>query len=341
MSHNSVQLRSKAIERNASQFLEYNNLLVFNPPANDDLSYLNPKKIISFDFCAVTSFQEAYPDCVSFSVSHNEQPEYDAALIYLPKSKGELELVLAMLTPMLVKGADIFLIGEKKAGIASAAKKLDIYGANNAKLDSAKHCQLWQVSLDQDVKPFDISEWIETYDVTVKDITFKVATIPGVFSFGALDGGTDLLLNNMFHKLEGRVIDFGCGSGVIGVYTKLLNPEILLEMVDINLLALICAEKTCELNAIDGKVYPSNGWSEVKGRVNGVVTNPPFHSGVSTEYLTTEGFIRESKDKMTKHAPLLLVANSFLRYSEVIEKTFERCDVLAENTKFKIYKTFR
>ena len=112
MSHNSVQLRSKAIERNASQFLEYDDLLVFNPPANDDLSYLSPKKIITFDFCAFTSFQEEYEERVCFSASHTEQQVYDGALIYLPKSKGELDLVLAMLTPMLVKGADKQKVGQ-------------------------------------------------------------------------------------------------------------------------------------------------------------------------------------------------------------------------------------
>jgi len=150
-----------------------------------------------------------------------------------------------------------------------------------------------------------------------------------------------LLLNNMFTKLEGRILDFGCGSGVIGCYTKLLNPGIQLEMVDINILALECAKRTCELNSIEAKVYPSDGLAEVKGRVNGLVTNPPFHAGVSTEYMTTEGLIRLSKDKMVRHAPLLLVANNFLRYAHIIEGTFGRCDVLVENSKFRVYKAYR
>jgi 16S rRNA (guanine1207-N2)-methyltransferase len=127
----------------------------------------------------------------------------------------------------------------------------------------------------------------------------------------------------------------------VGIYTKLLNPSIQLEMVDINILAIECAKRSCELNSVEAKVYPSDGWKDVKGRVNGVVSNPPFHSGVATEYRTTEGFIRGAKDKMSKHAPFLLVANSFLKYAQIIEATFERCDILVENNKFKVYKTFR
>jgi len=248
---------------------------------------------------------------------------------------------LAYIAPMLEVGADIFLVGEKKAGIASAAKKLDKYGSDNSKIDSAKHCQLWQVSLEKAAAAFSLDDWISSFPVSVNNIDLTVASIPGVFSMGELDGGTELLLTHMFTKLDGRIIDIGCGSGVLGVYTKLLNPVIQLEMVDIHLLALECAKKTCELNAIEAKVYPSDGWADVQGRVNGLVTNPPFHAGVNTEYQTTEGFIRQAKDKMAKHAPMLLVANNFLKYADIIEATFGRSDVLAENTKFRVYKAYR
>lgn len=341
MPHNSVQLRSKAVERNASEFLDYESLLIFNPPANDDIDYLSPAAVITFDYGAYQYHQRGLEEKVIFSLEHDANELYDAALIYLPKSKGELDLVLSYLAPMMKQGADVFLVGEKKAGIASAAKKLDSLGSNNSKIDSAKHCQLWQVTYSEQAMPFLLDDWLETYQVCIKEREFQVSTIPGVFSFGSLDQGTELLLNNMFTKLEGRILDFGCGCGVVGAYTKLLNPSIYLEMIDTNLLALICAEKTLKLNSINGKVYPSDGWTDVQGRVSGIVTNPPFHSGVSTEYQTTETFVRKAKDKMSKHAPLLLVANNFLRYASIIESVFGRSDVLVENTKFRVYKAFR
>ena len=232
-------------------------------------------------------------------------------------------------------------MGEKKGGIASASKRLENYGTNSSKIDSAKHCQLWHVNLEEKAKAFSIDSWIKIIDLTFNNIDLKVAAIPGVFSFAELDEGTALLMENMLTKLEGRILDFGCGCGVLGTYTKKLNPEIQLEMVDINLLALICAQKTAELNNIDAKIYPSDAWNEVQGRVNGVVTNPPFHSGIVTEYQTTEYFIQKAKDKMAKYAPFLLVANTFLRYSAIIERTFGKCVVLAETPKFRVYKAFR
>ena len=341
ISPESTKLRSKSIERNAGQFADYDNLLIFGPPESDDLSYLKPKKVITFDYRVFQSHQSSLGECIEYSWQQSESQAYDAVIIFVPKSKKELDLVLALVTPMLVKGASIYLVGEKKAGIESAAKRLSAFGSKNSKIDSAKHCQLWQVSLEVEVKPFCLADWVETFNIEINDISVKLVSIPGVFSFGQLDIGTELLLENMFSRLDGRVLDFGCGSGVVGIYTKLLNPSIQLEMVDINILALECAKQSCDLNKIDAKVYPSDGWKGVQGRVNAVVSNPPFHSGVATEYRTTEGFIKGAKDKMSKHAPFLLVANSFLKYAQIIEDTFERCDILAENTKFKVYKTFR
>lgn len=336
-----MQLSTQVLERNAQQFSEYQNLLIMGPPANDDLSFLTPGKVLTLDYRVYLSHKNELEEKIEYSLSHKESSKYDAAVVFLPKSKGELELVLAYIAPMLEANADIYLVGEKKGGIASASKKLQAYGSDSSKLDSAKHCQLWHVSLHEEPKVFSIDTWLKTIDLTFNDIEMKIASIPGVFSFAELDEGTALLMENMFTRLEGRILDFGCGCGVLGTYTKKLNPDIQLEMVDINLLALICAQKTAELNGIAAKVYPSDGWDDVPGRVNGVVTNPPFHSGIATEYQTTEFFIRKAKDKTAKFAPFLLVANTFLKYSAIIEQTFGRCDILAETRKFRVYKSFR
>lgn len=336
-----MQLSTQVLERNAQEFAEYQNLLIMNPPENDDLDFLTPKKVLTLDYRVYCSHKNELEDAIEFTLFHVPSSLYDCAVVFLPKSKGELDLMLAYITPMLEVGADVYLVGEKKGGIASASKRLENYGSDSSKLDSAKHCQLWHVSLEEKAKAFSVDSWIKTIDITFNNVDLKVAAIPGVFSFAELDKGTALLMENMFTKLEGRILDFGCGCGVLGTYTKKLNPDIHLEMIDINLLALICAQKTLELNNIEAKVYPSDGWDDVQGRVNGVVTNPPFHRGIGTEYQTTEYFIQKAKDKMAKYAPLLLVANNFLKYAAIIEHTFGRCDVLAETTKFRVYKAYR
>mgnify|MGYP000022797361 FL=1 len=333
-----MQLSSQILRRNEEYLASAASLLIINPPEVDDLSFLQPKKVLSFNYRVVHSHKDALEEIVQFGAHQKDAQRYSTALVYLPKAKGELDLTLALAGSMLEQGADLYLVGEKKGGISSAAKKLDLIGSGATKLDSAKHCQFWHVKAeDYSNKPFNLSDWVQFYICEHQGIAFKLATIPGVFSFGRLDDGSAQLLDSMPSNLRGRNLDFGCGSGAIGIYAAKKNPDISLEMVDTNWLALECAKISCKENDIDAKIYPSDGWAEVEGRVNGVMTNPPFHQGISTEYNTTERFIRTAKDKLTKHAPFLLVANSFLKYPPIIESTFERWDTLSENKKFSVY----
>ena len=55
-----------------------------------------------------------------------------------------------------------------------------------------------------------------SYDYEFRGRTFTFKTDAGVFSKGETDEGSALLLNSL-PELSGRVLDLGCGSGVIGI----------------------------------------------------------------------------------------------------------------------------
>lgn len=342
-----MQLSSSIIERNRQEFDNCRRLLVVNPPAQDSLSVLSPACIVTHDYRVANSLKAEQKDALNFGLALQTDETYDAALLFMPKSKGELKLLLAFTQAQLDKSSVIYLVGEKKQGIASGAKVLATIGEKTYKIDSAKHCQLWCTQLPEQEQEsgFDLQDWLEYYTTTIAGKDYTFASIPGVFSFERLDEGSAMLIECMeavaAKNLRGRTLDFGCGSGPIGVLAKSLKPEIALEMVDINWLALQCAQRSCELNGVEATIYASDGWSDIEGRFDTVLTNPPFHSGVATEYETTERFIRDAYDHMNRYAPLFLVANAFLKYGSVIEARFGRCDLINENTRFKVYKTSR
>lgn len=327
----------QVIERNLKQFDGFSNILVFGPPENFHVGGLKIGQVSTFDYRVYRSIADLYGDAAKYSEQPTPGLNADAAIVFLPKAKQELALVLAFIAPMLVQNASVFLVGDKQGGIESASKQLQVFGSRPFKIDSARHCQLWQVQATAPAKPFKLDDWIEVYETELAGTPMKIATMPGVFSFGRLDEGTSMLLANLPDKFMGRVLDFGCGSGMIGVYIKLRQPELIVEMVDIHRLALVCAERTCALNGVEAKIYPSEGWSDVSGRVDAVVTNPPFHAGIKTEYDTTENFIRQAPGHLSKYSPLLLVANSFLRYAPLIEQVFGSCETVVETSKFRVY----
>ena len=78
------------------------------------------------------------------------EAEFDQAVVFVPKSKELLNYILHNLVSRLAVGASIFLVGEKKGGVERAAKQLQPYG-RAIKLDSARHCQMWQLTTDKTV----------------------------------------------------------------------------------------------------------------------------------------------------------------------------------------------
>ncbi|MCZ4274245.1 hypothetical protein, partial [Maritalea porphyrae] len=72
--------------------------------------------------------------------------DFQTAVLFLPKSRELTEYLLNALAARL-GGRELFLVGEKRAGIERAAKQLAGFGQAR-KLDSARHCQLWQVRVE-------------------------------------------------------------------------------------------------------------------------------------------------------------------------------------------------
>lgn len=266
-------------------------------------------------------------------------PAFDTLLILLPKAKAEAHYLLANLLPHLRSGSDIFLVGDNRGGINGADKLLAQYASHCQKLDSARRCSLIHAALDQPVNPFQLESWLQHYSVSVRGHDLRVVALPGVFSADGLDEGTRMLLEHL-PPLRGRVLDMGCGAGVIGSALCALHPELEVEMCDINALALESARRTLAANQLSAKVYPSDMLSEVPGKVQHIVTNPPFHAGLKTLYGPTEQLIAQTPQKLAPRGSLLLVANAFLKYQPFLQKAFRQQQILAEDKKFRLYHSF-
>ena len=161
--------------------------------------------------------------------------------------------------------------------------------------------------------------------------------MPGVFSAGELDHGTALLLSTLTQKVQGRVLDLGCGAGVIGSYLKQQNPRIELVMSDIHAMALASAERTLRENDLSGEVIASDVFSDLQGKFNLIISNPPFHDGIDTAYRAVQELVAQAKWFLVQGGELRIVANSFLPYPELLEQAFGAYDVLAKTNKFKVY----
>lgn len=257
-------------------------------------------------------------------------------MVFMPKSKAHFSMNLRMAASLIKPGGRIHVVGENKGGIKSAAKIMQEYGMTQ-KVDSARHCSLLTTQVDREHMPFEPDVWLSHSEYEHADTQWQVISMPGVFSHGELDDGTRLLLDKINHSLSGDVLDFACGAGVVGAYLKSHYPHLRMFYSDVSALALYCTALTLRENQQAGSLYAANGLNGIEQHFNHIVTNPPFHSGIKTDYTITKRFITDSARLLKENGTLQMVANRFLPYPGLLSETFSRVHTVAQNTQFTVY----
>ena len=304
----------------------------------------NPESIHCFntnfiDYQAITKKHREKVTC-TFSSCYQSEICHDLVIIAFPKSKAELNFTLAMIAHCITETTKILFVGEKKGGIQSVPKLAKDILLNCQKVDAARHCILF-IALFKPEKlsiKFDLQDWFLQYQLNVEGIELTIASLPGVFSQQKLDVGTALLLANLPEKMSGKVLDFGCGAGVISCFVGKKYPNTELSLLDVSALALSSAQETLKLNGLTGTVFPSNSLSEVKSKYQHVVSNPPFHQGVKTHYQASEDFLSDINKSLKELGDITIVANSFLRYQPIMQANIGNTKVITKNQGFTIYQ---
>ncbi|WP_439842620.1 16S rRNA (guanine(1207)-N(2))-methyltransferase RsmC [Aeromonas taiwanensis] len=334
-----VSAVSQMLERNQALFVG-KRLLVCGALEDDyprQLAELaDSLTVFTTDYCYYRSQHSVLGEAIQFGHQMGGALRFDALLLLMPKAKAEAQYLLAMMTPLLESGADLFLAGENRGGINGADKLLAPYGEKPVKRDSARRCSLFHGVLNKPVAPFELDAWFSRYECQAGDTALTVMALPGVFSADGLDLGTQMLLASL-PPMAGKLLDFGCGAGVIGSVLARRNPGLAVTMVDINALALESSRRTLAVNDLTGRVHASDVYSDIDERFQHIVSNPPFHAGLKTFYAATETFLAKAPDYLTRDGALTIVANAFLRYPPILEAHFRQTGVIAGDAKFKVY----
>lgn len=261
---------------------------------------------------------------------------FSAAVLFLPKSKDLADYLLNSLAARLPNGM-LYLVGEKRGGIEGAARLLAHFGKPR-KLDSARHCQLWQVQIDHAPAAPSLEALARRFELSLSDGPLSVISLPGVFSHGRLDRGSALLLEQLDELPAGHLLDFGCGAGVLGATLKRRYPASQVTLLDVDAFALAASRLTLAANHLEAEVLASDGIHGAPRELSAIVSNPPFHQGVHTHYAASETLLREARQHLRPGGELRIVANSFLRYPPLIEQCLGPCQTLAEGEGFRIYR---
>ena len=157
--------------------------------------------------------------------------------------------------------------------------------------------------------------------------TLRFTTDSGVFSRGEIDYGTRTLLGAL-RGVSGRALDLGCGWGAIGVCVGKAFPGCEIVMADINERAAALAQRNAEENGVRADVVLSDGFANVEGYFDVILTNPPIRAGKQVIYR----LFAQSAERLKHGGRLILVirkkqgADSALRYLNTLFSAVETVD---------------
>lgn len=328
--------RSEVLLRQAELFS--GDLLLAGLPADDLLGALPQAHGWSWHAGEQALLEARFPGRSHFD-TQRPAGDYRAAVLFLPKSRELGEYLLQSLAAGL-QGGELYLVGEKRGGIERAAKQLSAYGRPR-KLDSARHCQLWAVHIQQAPAQPDLQALAQSYELALGDGNLEIVTLPGVFAHGRLDRGSALLLEHLQDLPSGHLLDFGCGAGVIGAALKRRYPDSRVSLLDVDAFALESSRQTLIRNDLEAEVIAGSGIESAPQKLSAIVSNPPFHQGVHTHYQASENLLLRAAQHLQPGGELRIVANSFLRYPPLIEQHLGSCRTLAEADGFRIYSAYR
>ena len=153
-------------------------------------------------------------------------------------------------------------------------------------------------------------------------LTFKSDN--GVFSKHNVDFGTNLLLKNVSLNDGDKLLDMGCGIGIMGISLAKKHPSITVDMVDVNLRAIdLVKENILGNNISNAAVFESNVYSNVVGEYNVIVTNPPIRAGKSVVH----DIVLNGKNHLTNGGKIYVV----IQKKQGAESAYKKLQTLYTN----------
>ncbi|WP_111413853.1 methyltransferase [Billgrantia lactosivorans] len=317
------------------QDADYRGWLWVAPPRDPWLE-AGQGRVLSADHGVLQAWREhGRPAFTPFEALPTGEPP--GAVLFWPKSHALGEWWLLWLCANLPPGTPLQLVGENQGGIKRVLKVLAALGLGCRKRDSARRSILFETRLGKvGIDP-------EAAWTTFEAEGLTLVSHPGVFGHGKLDEGTRLLLERLEAELPGPdkapdVLDMGCGDGILAAWLARRGHRV--TAVDVNAFAVEATRRTLAANGLAGQALASDVYSALDGRrFAAIVSNPPFHQERSIDYGPAGRLIREAPAYLLPGGTLLLVANAFLPYPDLLESAFGGFDILADDRRFRVYKS--
>jgi len=331
---------SRLLLRNRTLLEAARRILWLNPPADCPWGEIAPAADRLALFCqdrGTWRRMSAAGADVTFGVLPDPAEPFDCVILTLPREKSRLQMMVHLGATLLTAGGRLLLAGENRAGIKSSASYLEPWFQSARRADSARHCVLYCAQRPRAAEPFDLEAYRRDWELLAPQVRLKIRSWPGVFAHGGLDAGTRLLLNELPVPGPGaRVLDFACGAGVLGAAVLQRHPGVHCTLADVDALACHAARSTLHANGLRGEVIASDGFSDLHGHFDLIVSNPPFHRGHRAVRDLTTSLLDPVRNFLNPGGQFVMVANRHLPYRRWLDEVFGAHVIAAADQRYHV-----
>ena len=287
------------------------------------------------------------PGAVRLLTTQDPPPErIDVLLVRVPKSLALLEDQLLRLAPAVHAGTVVVGAGMVKEIHTSTLALFErILGPTRTSLAEKKARLIFctpDPALERPGNPW-------PYVYTLPDgigpaAGGTVVNHAGVFCADRLDIGTRFFLRHLPEGRGRRVVDLGCGNGVVGTSVALADPDAEVLFVDESFQAVASAEATYKANGVSGhaEFRVGDGLAGVpSGSVDLVLNNPPFHSHQATTDATAWRMFTGARRALRPGGELWVIGNRHLGYHVKLRTLFGNSRLVASDPKFVVLKAVK
>jgi len=165
-------------------------------------------------------------------------------------------------------------------------------------------------------------------------------TPSGVYSYGKIDKATQVLLENL--KVHGKkVLDLGCGYGVVGIVLKKEYPDLEVYMSDINKRAVEFAKINAKNHNVEVDIRWGNLYEPWEGmKFDMIVSNPPVVAGKKVWM----EIVRKAPEFLEEGGSLQVVAyhnKGGRRIRDFMEEIFGNVEELCKTGGIRVYRSVK
>lgn len=158
------------------------------------------------------------------------------------------------------------------------------------------------------------------YQTTIEGIELSFAADTRLFSPNAPDRGTLAMLSRANFQPGEKVLDLGCGYGLVGIYAAKICGEENVLMSDVMRIAAGCARQNAEANGVPGvRIVVSDGFRDIdETGFDIILSNPPYHA----DFSVAKHFIEKGYNRLKIGGRFLMVTKRLLWYKNKITAIF-------------------